>query len=98
MIDLATGWDYHAKRQWYQQILEMPFETTTIPVPVGYDGLLKIKYGEDYMTPQIRECHGFVEEQEQTLKTLLEADFHTKLSDQQFGMLLQMKTFESVGI
>jgi lipopolysaccharide cholinephosphotransferase len=98
MIDLATGWDYHAKRQWYQESVEMPFETTTIPVPVGYDGLLKIKYGEDYMTPQIRECHGFVEEQEQTLKTLLEADFHTKLSDQQFGMLLQMKTFESVGI
>ena len=31
----------------------MPFEYTTIPVPVGYDAILKQKYGENYMTPII---------------------------------------------
>ena len=50
MIDYAEGWDYHAKRAWYEDVCEMPFENTTIPVPAGYDGLLRIKYGDDYMT------------------------------------------------
>lgn len=52
MIDYAEGWDYHAKRAWYEDVCEMPFENTTIPVPAGYDGLLRIKYGDDYMTPR----------------------------------------------
>jgi len=29
----------------------MPFENTTVPVPVGYDLLLRKKYGDEYMTP-----------------------------------------------
>lgn len=28
----------------------MPFETISVPVPVGYDEILKQQYG-DYMTP-----------------------------------------------
>lgn len=45
MIDFAEGWNYHAKREWYEDICELPFENTTIPVPAGYDGLLKINMG-----------------------------------------------------
>lgn len=52
MIDYAEGWDYQAKRAWYEDECEMPFENTTIPVPAGYDGLLRIKYGDDYMMPR----------------------------------------------
>lgn len=52
MIDFAEGWDYHAKREWYEDICELQFENTTIPVPEGYDGLLQIKYGKEYMTPR----------------------------------------------
>lgn len=52
MIDFAEGWDYHAKREWYENICDMEFENTTIPVPIGYDELLRIKYGDDYMTPK----------------------------------------------
>lgn len=31
----------------------MPFEYTTIPVPVGYEKILIQKYGENYMTPYL---------------------------------------------
>lgn len=93
MIDLATGWDYYASKKSYENALEMPFEGVTLPVPVGYKEILKIKYGEEYMTPEIRESHGFVEEQEETLKELLEKDFNTILTYEQFQELLRMKVF-----
>lgn len=38
------------KREWYSEIIEVPFEYTTIPVPAGYDEILKIQYG-DYHVP-----------------------------------------------
>lgn len=37
-------------REWYSEMIDMPFEYTTIPVPAGYDEILKIQYG-DYHTP-----------------------------------------------
>ena len=37
-------------RDWYASAEELPFEDTTIPVPVGYDKVLTKWYG-DYMTP-----------------------------------------------
>ncbi len=33
------------------EILDMPFENTTIPVPATYDKILRIHYGDNYMTP-----------------------------------------------
>lgn len=35
---------------WYQEQIRMPFETTTIMVPTGYDRILRVNY-DDYMTP-----------------------------------------------
>ena len=29
----------------------MPFENIMMPVPVGYEQVLKLRYGENYMTP-----------------------------------------------
>ena len=40
-------------KEYYSEAIEMPFEYTTIPVPVGYDAILKQKYGENYMIPII---------------------------------------------
>lgn len=40
-------------KELYADSIEMPFEYTTIPVPVGYHDILKQKYGEDYMVPTI---------------------------------------------
>ena len=31
----------------------MPFEYIEVPVPVGYDKILRQKYGDDYMIPYI---------------------------------------------
>lgn len=35
---------------WYQKQIRIPFETTTIMAPAGYDNILQVNYG-DYMTP-----------------------------------------------
>lgn len=51
MPDLARGWNYHIKKESYEKFVMMPFEQIMIPVPVGYDEVLKVKYGPNYMTP-----------------------------------------------
>lgn len=94
MIDLAGGWNYHIPVEMYSRTINMPFETTTIPVPVGYDKLLRTKYGDDYMTPIQRSSshdYPFYRKQEQALKEVIENEFHTQLSDQDFNQLLSMK-------
>ena len=99
MIDLAGGWDYHAKKEWYAESIEMPFEVTTIPVPVGYDGILKIKYGDNYMTPVKRPSshdYPFYKKQEQALKDVIERDFNMKLSDNDMCELIAAKIRESI--
>ena len=97
MIDLANGWDYHAKKEWYEQIIEMPFENTTIPVPIGYDGLLRIKYGEDYMTPRKVETphYPFYKEQMLGLKEVMEKEFNQSISDEMMEQIIDMKVAES---
>lgn len=45
---------YRIPKECYASAVRMPFENTTIPVPVGYETILPIKYGENYMTPIIR--------------------------------------------
>ena len=43
----------------YDGTIYMPFENITIPVPSGYDEILKLEYGKDYMTPvQANSLHG----------------------------------------
>ncbi len=50
---LGVGMDYYIPKDVYASSVRMPFENTTIPVPVGYDLLLRKKYGDDYMTPAV---------------------------------------------
>lgn len=97
MIDLANGWDFHAKRVWYEKTIEMPFENTTIPVPAGYEGLLRIKYGPDYMTPRQVMSHEypFYKEQIQGLKEVMEAEFRRSISDVMMEELIEMKVAEN---
>lgn len=46
--------------EWYSDTLYMPFEHIMIPVPIGYDEILKNEYG-DYMTPvKAPTMHGSV--------------------------------------
>lgn len=98
MIDLAGGWDYHALLDWYSDTIDMPFENTTIPVPVGYDGILKIKYGSNYMTPvQCSSSHDypFYKKQEASLRTTIEQELNIQLSDTEFNLLLSDKISEA---
>ena len=94
MIDLAGGWDYHVPIECYQNTIDMPFENTTIPVPAGYDIILKIKYGENYMTPMNgggSHDYPFYSKQEQALKSVIEAEFKTSISDDELNMLIDAK-------
>lgn len=47
---LRTLSDYKVPKEYYADAIRVPFENMEIPVPIGYDGILKIKYG-DYMKP-----------------------------------------------
>lgn len=49
---LGLGMDYYIPKDAYATSINMPFENTTIPVPAGYELLLRKKYGDDYMTPK----------------------------------------------
>lgn len=40
-------------KEYYNESIYMPFEYTTIPVPVGYEKILIQKYGENYMIPYL---------------------------------------------
>lgn len=45
---LRTQNDYKVPKKCYQDVMHVPFEITTIPIPIGYDTILSIKY-HDYM-------------------------------------------------
>ena len=49
---------YHRKKDWYYGTTSLPFEDITLPVPIGYDEILRQQYG-DYMKPvKERTMHG----------------------------------------
>ena len=94
MIDYAEGWDYQAKRAWYEDECEMPFENTTIPVPAGYDGLLRIKYGDDYMTPRnVGSSHDypFYKRQAEELRLVMEKELNREFTTDEIMSLIHEK-------
>ena len=50
--------EYCFDREWFATTIEMPFENTTVPVPVGYDNILRMRYG-NYMEPKIFFAHDY---------------------------------------
>lgn len=91
-------WDpqYHLPKEWYSETIEMPFEYTTMPVPIGYDGILKKKYGENYMTPyNVGGGHDYpvYKEQELALKEVMEKEFQVEMTLQDIQMLIDAKVF-----
>ncbi len=86
-------------RECYENYMEMPFENTVIPVPSGYDRILKNYYGADYMTPKnVGSSHDypFYNEQMKSLKEVMEQEFQTKLSDEMMEQLIEMKILENI--
>ena len=43
--------EYRIPRFCFDRIIEVPFEHTTIPILEDSDLLLRLKFGDDYMTP-----------------------------------------------
>lgn len=94
MIDYAEGWDYQAKRAWYEDECEMPFENTTIPVPAGYDGLLRIKYGDDYMMPRnagSSHDYPFYKRQAEELRLVMEKEVNREFTTDEIMSLIHEK-------
>lgn len=94
MIDYAEGWDYHAKRTWYESTCDIEFENTTIPVPAGYDGLLRIKYGNDYMTPRnVGSSHDypFYKRQAEELRLVMEKELNREFTTDEVVSLIHEK-------
>lgn len=48
---LASNPNYRLPKECYEQVIEMPFENIMMPVPVGYEQVLRLRYGKDYMIP-----------------------------------------------
>jgi len=47
---LRTLYDFKVPKECYADTVKLPFETIQIPAPIGYEEVLRIKYG-DYMRP-----------------------------------------------
>lgn len=99
MIDYALGWEsYHLDKECYGKAIEMPFEYTTIPVPVGYDAILTCKYSAEYMTPvQGGGSHDypFYRKQEQGLSEVIEREYGINVSQEELDALMQAKIEEA---
>lgn len=94
MLNLAMGSDYRHPKQWYDDSVEEPFEKMTIPIPVEYDGVLRIQYGSSYMTPvrgAMAHNYPFYRQQEQGLKDVIEREIAAALSEEEFQSLLAEK-------
>lgn len=67
--------NYYMPKKWFDKAIYMPFEgVIEVPVPEGYDGLLRLAYGDDYMTPNQAWCahdYPFYKSQEKILAKYL---------------------------
>lgn len=64
----------HMKKEWYDNVLEVPFEHTSIAIPQNYHEVLTASFG-DYMTPIIGASlhhYPFYADQETAFKAYLE--------------------------
>ena len=45
------GGSARRKREWYTDVVYLPFEGMMVPAPIGYEEVLKVQYGPDWRTP-----------------------------------------------
>lgn len=66
---------YYLPKEWYDEAIYVPFEDVVeVPVPKGYEEVLRMQYGDNYMTPRRAGCghnYPFYREQEKTLAEFL---------------------------
>lgn len=61
------------RKEWFEDVVWMPFENTSIPVPKNYDECLRAIYGPEYMTPVqvIAHEYPFYKKQDRILQNAL---------------------------
>lgn len=60
-IAYSRGKDKHIwKKEWFEEIVRMPFENIEINVPKGYDDRLKKEYGDYMVISKLPTAHGSV--------------------------------------
>jgi lipopolysaccharide cholinephosphotransferase len=69
MTKLAIHPNYRIPRSAFDAVVEVPFDVTTIPIPIGYHHILPLRCGKNYMTPRFYHCHNypFFKEQQEAL-------------------------------
>ena len=83
---------YKVSKEFFSEIVRVPFENTTIPIPCGYDSILRKTYG-DYTVPRkIESTHGdlcfrpqiriLADALEEQIKTLMERGDKDALLDE----------------
>jgi lipopolysaccharide cholinephosphotransferase len=85
-VEILNGRNFIYSKEAYDSSVMMPFETIQIPVPNGYDEILKAKYGE-YMIPYIGKAghaYPFYKEQREILRKYLKAN---GMSGERFGII-----------
>ncbi|MGN0345696.1 MAG: LicD family protein [Lachnospiraceae bacterium] len=86
IYDFAAGWDYRIPKSEYGESIAWPFMQTSIPVPVGYDHILRVKYrnyerkkigGSSHMYPAFRDqenmLKAYLKKNEMTLNPQLQS-------------------------
>ncbi len=58
MMHFVRNKRFRIPKEAYEKSVLVPFENIMMPIPVGYDAVLKAKYG-DYMTPKICPTHDY---------------------------------------
>lgn len=99
MMRLSGGQDYYIKKDVYKKLKWVPFEYIMVPIPEEYDNVLKLKYGETYMTPRnISWGHEYpiYKEQELALKEVMEREFNVQLTLEDVQMLIDAKVREAM--
>lgn len=51
MHTIAAGGAYYIPKDVFDNIIRLPFENVSMPVPIAYNEMLTLKYGSSYMTP-----------------------------------------------
>lgn len=63
MSSLHGNRNYRIPISCFENIIEVPFETTTMPILADYDLLCKFSYGDNYMTPIRTSTHDDIKAQ-----------------------------------
>lgn len=51
--------DFIFKKEWFTDLVELPFEVVSVPAPREYDEVLSLKFGKNYMTPVRTNSHEY---------------------------------------